>query len=998
MKNIFGKKRRWLSLSKPLVALLCAVLFFGVSGCANELNDERTSGTNENARTLVSVSNDNKCVVTLYLYGVPDTVSTPGIWAWNKNGNYVSDAWGDYAGSTKMTATTKDSVACYTFELTVDKTLPFGLLFRDLGTIKDGKGTGGSQTGNAGGKNVEFGIDAPNKDKLDLYFKWGDPLISYTSYDDFKTKNKGVSSALLTDCNLSEKTTSITLTTLFVDSLNTTDLTVANSAKTSLEVKSAEKVTTKENTYTVVVSANDVSALLKTPYTLTYSSNSITATETSGFVDSLYSTDEAAAKLTDLGLTIETDKTTFKTWSPTAKSVELLLYSSSTTAGVTPSTYENTGATTKDLGTVGKSVVMTKNDTTGTWSAELSSSNYQGYTYYKYKITMYDGTIYYVSDIWHTVAGPDSIASQIATINDSDAIPEGLSETYDGTTSAYKNPFGNTGAEIKKYNDAVIYEMHIRDWSRAVVPNSTGKFLDIANSDEIMNHLKDLGVTHVQILPMFDYAQSVVNKNYNWGYNPYHYNVPEGRYVKDGYTDGTQAVKEMRTMIQKFHDNGIAVIMDVVYNHTNGTKEGSLYDSTVPKYFYRQTASGDYSNGTGCGNETASERAMVKKYFLDSLKHWVLDYHINGFRFDLMGVHDTTFMKAVYDELYAIDKNILVYGEPWTGGTIALDSEYTSATAAETATTGYGYGAFDDDFRDAVKGAEYGGLYFGQVQGDFSDKYLNLGLVGSTITKNNRNKTDNTGLALHYAECHDNYTLFDKLVYSTDSTLKSKENFASKFLGLYKSVMNDSSKLDLIKKEDKLAAAYVILSQGTPFINGGQEFLRTKRGNPDSYAADKKGGITWTNAAGSYNIDDVNTINLSYKQKYSDVYKTYRGLIHLRRDFDAFTSPSETATAEILKNDGTEISGFTKYVAKGTKGNFTVLFNATSSEQTLAETDQVKGYVVTIEGSDFTVSSPFISAVYSTVTEIDSKPYTIATEENTTKSVPAKSFVIVKTK
>ena len=330
---------------------------------------------------------------------------------------------------------------------------------------------------------------------------------------------------------------------------------------------------------------------------------------------------------------------------------------------------------------------MTADTKTGVWSYELSSIGSK--KYYKYQIEV-DGKILYVCDINAKVCAPDSIAAQIVDINDSSATPNGWGD--------YKNPF--TGST---YNDAVIYEMHIRDWSRATVKDSTGKFKDFA-SDEVIKHLKDLGVTHVQILPMFDYAQVNADENYNWGYNPYHYNVPEGRYVDySSDKDGTAAVKQLREMIQKLHDNGISVIMDVVYNHTSGTTTGSLYDSTVPGYFYRLNADGSYINGSGCGNEVATNHAMVKKYVIDSLKHWMQDYHINGFRFDLMGCLESETMKEIYDELYKIDPKVMVYGEPWTGGTSGVEK---GASAAVSGSSDNGVGAFDDDFRDAIKGAE----------------------------------------------------------------------------------------------------------------------------------------------------------------------------------------------------------------------------------------------------------------------------------------------------
>ena len=252
--------------------------------------------------------------------------------------------------------------------------------------------------------------------------------------------------------------------------------------------------------------------------------------------------------------------------------------------------------------------------------------------------------------------------------------------------------------------------MHIRDWAKAFSKDNDGKFTEITaelgDSGKFATHLKDLGITHVQILPMFEYAEKYSDKNYNWGYNPYHYNVPEGRYVDyDTNKNGNDAVFQLREMVQAFHDAGIAVIMDVVYNHTSGTHSGSLYDMTVPNYFYRQNETGGYSNGSGCGNETASNRFMYRKYMIDSLKHWMKDYHINGFRFDLMGIHESDTMKEIYEELYKIDNKVMVYGEPWAGGDTATDEGAEEAVQSDT---GLGAGAFDDDFRNAIKGGEFG--------------------------------------------------------------------------------------------------------------------------------------------------------------------------------------------------------------------------------------------------------------------------------------------------
>ena len=353
-------------------------------------------------------------------------------------------------------------------------------------------------------------------------------------------------------------------------------------------------------------------------------------------------------KGTDLGLTLDGNKATFKVWAPVASDVTILLYDDVSKVGnYQPSTVAlNVSGSTTEVelkGTPSKEAKMTLDTSTGIWSYVIEDVS--AYKYYKYQITN-NGTTTYVCDIYAKAASPDSIAAQIIDINQG---------TNYGTKDNYVNPFGNNGTDSKLYSDAIIYEMHIRDWSRAAVADSTGKFLDIANSDEIINHLKDIGITHVQILPMFDYAQVNSDLNYNWGYNPYHYNVPEGRYVEYSTGDGIDAVNQMRSMIEKLHEAGIAVIMDVVYNHTSGTQGGSLYDSTVPYYYYRLNADGSYSNGSGCGNETDSEAPMFKKYMIDSLKHWMLDYHINGFRFDLMGLHSKETMAEIYKELSAID-------------------------------------------------------------------------------------------------------------------------------------------------------------------------------------------------------------------------------------------------------------------------------------------------------------------------------------------------------
>lgn len=312
-------------------------------------------------------------------------------------------------------------------------------------------------------------------------------------------------------------------------------------------------------------------------------------------------------------------------------------------------------------------------------------------------------------------------------------------------------------------------------------------------------------------------------------------------------------------------------------------------------------------------------------------------------------------MKEIYDELYKIDPNVMVYGEPWTGGATAVTD---GAIQAVKGTTGLGAGAFDDDFRDAIKGAEFGGFKHGQVQGTFADEGIVIGLKG-LIGSNKRNETRIPALSLHYVECHDNYTLFDKLAMSyLGKTTYSGDLFAA--IG--------ADGLAAVKAQDKLAAAYVLLSQGTAFLNGGQEFLRTKRGDENSYQSD----------------DTINAIDISFKKKYADVFATYKGLIALRKDYSAFRN-AKTAEASVISK------GVTLYEVTADDGNFTVVFNATDAQ---ASFDAVTGKVVNIE-EKLNVSGSYFGLGFNDVS-VNVQKYSIDDTETTVSTVPAKSFVILK--
>ena len=588
----------------------------------------------------------------------------------------------------------------------------------------------------------------------------------------------------------------------------------------------------------------------------------------------------------DLGLTLSDNNATFKCWAPLAKSVKVLLFKDSS-----------------NLTKPAKSLKMTKDAANGAiWSA---SADCTGFKYYQYEIAN-PGKKSRVCDIWAKAASPESVASQITDINsDSTAIPEGLKyDTSWGTKESYYNPFGNSGKTAKSYTDAIIYEMHIRDWSNVEVSDSLGKFNIIADGEKIIAHLKDLGVTHVQILPSFEYAEKITNKLYNWGYNPYNYNVPEGRYVTAGYTEGTQAIHDMRYMIGKLHENGIAVIMDVVYNHTAGTGDSSIYDLTIPQYFYRMKDAETYSNGSGCGNEVATNHAMVRRFIVDSVRHWMLDYHVNGFRFDLMGLHERDTMKEVYKACHEIDPNVMVYGEPWTGGKSMVKSGVAKSTVdlitEDIEENVNGVGCFNDDFRDAVKGSVFNPTEGGFVQGNYGGiMKIIAGLTGSV--RGRGGFTKKIGRSINYVECHDNHTLFDKLAI----TAIGKNTTGDIFEQL------SPDQLELVKKQDKLSAAFIYLAQGTPFINGGQEFLRSKKGNHNSYMAP----------------DAVNGIDISFAEKYSDVYNTYKALIAFRKANSKYFGANESAAAEAVS------PGLVKY----TTGKFTVYFNANDDAKDINE-------------------------------------------------------------
>ena len=441
---------------------------------------------------------------------------------------------------------------------------------------------------------------------------------------------------------------------------------------------------------------------------------------------------------------------------------------------------------------------------------------------------------------------------------------EGIDTVYTTLASAQKAIADNSGvSKENKGKYAGVWE------ADTTVPNT-----DVKTG---ISHLKELGVTTVHLLPSFDHQSIDETKleeaQYNWGYDPKNYNVPEGSYSSDPY-DGKTRITEYKKMVQELHKAGISVVMDVVYNHTGATSDSEL-NKAVPNYYYRQNEKGEFSNGSGCGNETASERAMMRKLMVDSVTYWAKEYHVDGFRFDLMALHDQDTMVAIREALNEINPSILIYGEGWTGGDTPLNSE-KQATKANTKNFGeLQIAAFSDDIRDGIKGSVFDAKDHGFVDGaQNKEETIKFGIVASTPNDQiDADKVNNQTKAwakepyqtITYESAHDNLTLWDKLQ-SANETAAEQQLLA----------MN------------KMSAAIVLTSEGIPFLHAGEEMARTKV-NPDG-----------TLNENSYNApDSVNAIDWSRKQKYEDLYEYYQGLIAMRKEHKAFHMNS---TKEIQNN------------------------------------------------------------------------------------------------
>ncbi len=565
--------------------------------------------------------------------------------------------------------------------------------------------------------------------------------------------------------------------------------------------------------------------------------------------------DKLAYSGDDLGAVYTKESTSFKVWAPTAERVKLKLYS--------------TGSDKEDGAKLVAESDMDYDAASGVWSS-TAKGNLAG-TYYTYEVTA-DGKTRETNDVYAKAAGVNGERSMVCDLSLSN--PDGWEK------DSFKR--------VNKQTEAIVWEVHVKDFSASessgVSEKNRGKYLAFTETGTTLNgegkiktcvdYLKDMGINYVQINPFYDYGsvdESGDDSQFNWGYDPINYNVPEGSYSSDPY-DGNVRIKEAKEMIAALHRAGIGVIMDVVYNHVFDA-EKSCFDKTVPGYYFRHDDSGNLSNGSGCGNDTASERAMYRKYMVDSVKYWAQEYHIDGFRFDLMGLHDTKTMNDIRSALDSLEdgKKIIMYGEAWNMST-STDSELANQGNMYSLNTRIG--AFNDGIRDAVKGSNFNATEGGFVQGVGSRVAVKNGTAAATM-----DWSPQPSQTVSYSSCHDNMTLYDKLV---ASVLGEDADYRAR----------DEKLVDM----NKMAAVSVLTAQGISFMLAGEEMARSKDGDHNSYKSSvEENQIDWNNLV-----------------KYSDLVKYYKGLIDIRKSYSPFMCDDMAAIDNMTfyKETGKLVYGF----------------------------------------------------------------------------------------
>ncbi len=557
----------------------------------------------------------------------------------------------------------------------------------------------------------------------------------------------------------------------------------------------------------------------------------------------------------DLGVSYTKEKTNIRVWAPTAKEVELRIYQHSTDGEAIRidqfAKFEN-----------------------GTWIFALNGDLNGLY----YTIRVNDGE-------WlNETPGVDARAvgangHRGLIFDPEETNPEGWLE--------------DKRIECLNPVDAIIYELHVRDFSIATSSGiqNKGKYLAFTEQGTLspqglktgIDHLKELGITHVHLLPVSDFStvdENAPDVSYNWGYDPQNFNAPEGSYSTDPRT--TSRITELKMLVHSLHKAGIGVVLDVVYNHTALTRR-SCFNQTVPGYYYRQKPDGTFSNASGCGNEIATERAMVRKYIIDSLYYWATEFHIDGIRFDLMGIYDLETMNQIRAKMDTISPEIIMYGEGWAADSSPLNESYRAVKTNVPKLDRIA--VFNDDFRDGIKGNNFNPRSKGFVSGQtVQEETIKFGITAACFHPQivygyvDRSKSPwakEPWQCVNYASCHDNFTLYDMLVMG--STVASYEE---------------------INRMVMMAGALVITSQGIPFLHAGAEMARTKLGDHNSYKSP----------------DNINQIDWNRKHTFSEVYKYYRNLIQLRKNHPAFRMKSSHQIREHLIFSDGYMPGVASYV------------------------------------------------------------------------------------
>jgi len=535
----------------------------------------------------------------------------------------------------------------------------------------------------------------------------------------------------------------------------------------------------------------------------------------------------------DLGVSWTKEQTKIRIWAPTANQVELRIYKQ---------------------GTGGSAIRIDQFEKAenGTWII-LINGNLDGYFY---TIRINDGS--WLNETPGTEAravGMNGLRGLV--FNPDETNPEGWEADH--------------RIESVNATESIIYELHVRDFS--ISPSSgmqnKGKYLAFTETGTLspqglktgIDHLVELGITHVHLLPVYDFAtvdEQAPDKAYNWGYDPQNFNSPEGSYSTNPNT--ISRILELKMLVQSLHQKGIGVIFDVVYNHTFYTRR-SAFNQTVPGYYYRQKSNGTFSNASGCGNEIASERQMVRKYMIDSLSYWANEFHADGFRFDLMGIYDLETMNLIRTKMDSISPSILLYGEGWAADKSPMEETWRAVKTNVSHL--FRIAAFNDDFRNGIKGNTFNGSSKGFVSGQtIQEENIKFGIVGACFhpqivygyVENSKSPwATEPWQCINYASCHDNYTLFDKLILSCPKATEEE-----------------------ISRMVMMAGALVLTSQGIPFLHAGTEMARTKNGDYNSYKSP----------------DNVNQIDWNRKSIHLEIFNYYKALIDLRKKHPAFRMKS----------------------------------------------------------------------------------------------------------